>query len=344
VDLRPSAEQLQLIDAFGALYGKESTSERVREAEPLGFDDRLWAQLVELGALTMAVDEAHGGWGATLLDLELVAEEHGRALGPAPLLEAQVACRLLARIDGDAAAELLAAALTGERLVTLSPRPPKAGRLALVPAGAVATDVIVRDGDRLVVLPVGEGRTVPDNVGAQPLADLPVDAAALAAATTLTGRSGTEVVDRALDDWLVLTAGALAGMAERAVQIGVAYAAEREAFGQKIGAFQAVGHRLADMATASAGATLLAREAAWSDDGEPGRRSELAAMAFAFAAETARDATDVALHVHGGYGFMLEYDIQLYYRRSRGWANVLMSPAAATRRVADARYGPRRGS
>jgi alkylation response protein AidB-like acyl-CoA dehydrogenase len=62
-------------------------------------------------------------------------------------------------------------------------------------------------------------------------------------------------------------------------------------------------------------------------------------MAFAFAAATARDASDWALHFHGGYGFMLEYDIQLYYRRARAWANVVMSPAAARRRVADLRYG-----
>jgi alkylation response protein AidB-like acyl-CoA dehydrogenase len=341
VDLRPSDEQLQLIDAFGALYAKESTAERVREAEPLGFDGRLWAQLVELGALPMAVDEAHGGWGASLLDLELVAEEHGRALGPAPLLESQVACRLLARTEGAAAADLLAAALAGERLLTLSPRTPSAGVLALVPAGAVATDVIVCHDDRLVALPLGDDRTVPENVGSQPLADVPVDRARLAEATVLADRSGAEALDRALDDWLVLTAGALAGMAERAVRIGVDYAAEREAFGQKIGAFQAVGHRLADVATASAGATLLAREAAWADEEEPGRRAELAAMAFSFAAATARDVTAAALHVHGGYGFMLEYDIQLYYRRSRGWANVLMSPSTAARRVADRRYGPK---
>jgi alkylation response protein AidB-like acyl-CoA dehydrogenase len=341
VDLRPSDEQLQLIDAFGALYAKESTAERVREAEPLGFDDRLWAQLVELGALSMAVGESHGGWGASMLDLELVAEQHGRALGPAPLLESQVACRLLARTGGAAATALLAAALAGERLVTLSPRAPASGVLALVPAGAVATDVIVRDGDRLVALPIGDDRTRPENVGSQPLADVPADRSRLAAATVLAEGSAAELVDRALDDWLVLTAGALAGMAERAVAIGVDYAAEREAFDQKIGAFQAVGHRLADSATASAGATLLAREAAWADEEEPARRGELAAMAFSFAAETARDATDVALHVHGGYGFMLEYDIQLYYRRSRGWANVLMSPSTAARRVADRRYGPR---
>lgn len=341
MDLRPSDEQLQLIDAFAALYAKESTPERVRDAEPLGFDHRLWSQLVELGALSMAVDESDGGWGASLLDLELVAEEHGRALGSAPLLEAQVACRLLARAGGAAAGDLLAASLAGERLPTVSPRVPSSGLLALVPAGAVATDVIAREGDRLVVLTPGDDRVTPENVGCQPLADLPVDRARLDEATVLVDGPGAELHDRALDDWLVLTAGALAGMAERAVQIGVDYAAEREAFDQKIGAFQAVGHRLADVATASAGATLLAREAAWADDEDPGRRAELAAMAFSFAAETARDATAVALHVHGGYGFMLEYDIQLYYRRCRGWANVLMSPSAAARRVADRRYGPR---
>ena len=64
------------------------------------------------------------------------------------------------------------------------------------------------------------------------------------------------------------------------------------------------------------------------------RRHELAAMAFAFASETARDATYRALHFHGGYGFMLEYDVQLYYRRARGWARVWGEPRTAYRRAA----------
>ena len=340
MDLRPSDEQQQLADAFGALYGKESSPERVRAAEPLGFDERLWHQLLDLGALSMAVDEDHGGWGATALDLELVAEEHGRALGSAPLFVSQVAGRLLARVGGEVAGDLLARALAGERLVTVSPRTVRDGVVPLVPAGAVATDVIVRHGDALVVVPTGDDRTVPENVGSQPLADVPAGHDLLDAAPVLAPDGAGELLDSALDDWLLLTAGALAGMAERAVQLGVAYASEREAFGQKIGAFQAVGHRRADGATASAGATLLAREAAWAVDEDPGRSAQLAAMAFAFAAQTARDTTDVSLHVHGGYGFMLEYDIQLYYRRARGWTNVLMSPSAAARRVADRRYGP----
>ena len=62
-------------------------------------------------------------------------------------------------------------------------------------------------------------------------------------------------------------------------------------------------------------------------------------MAFAFAYETARDATHRSLHIHGGYGFGMEGDIQLYYRRVRGWAMVYGEPAVALDRVADARYG-----
>ena len=49
MDLNPSDEQQQLIEAFGALYAKESAPERVRAAEPLGFDRKLWDQLLETG-------------------------------------------------------------------------------------------------------------------------------------------------------------------------------------------------------------------------------------------------------------------------------------------------------
>ena len=61
-------------------------------------------------------------------------------------------------------------------------------------------------------------------------------------------------------------------------------------------------------------------------------------MAFGFAAETARDATYRSLHIHGGYGFMLEQDVQLFYRRARGWARVWGDTRRAYRRAAAHRY------
>ena len=152
---------------------------------------------------------------------------------------------------------------------------------------------------------------------------------------------GCAAFETALDEWLLLTAAALVGLGARSLEIGVEYVKEREAFGVPIGSFQAVAHRLADSATALDGARLLAYEAAWAVEDDPGRATELAALAFAFAAEAARDASYRSLHFHGGYGFMMEYDIQLFWRRARAWTNVWAEPAAGYRRAADARYGRR---
>ena len=98
-------------------------------------------------------------------------------------------------------------------------------------------------------------------------------------------------------------------------------------------------HPLADSATAVDGARLLGLKAACAFAEEPDRASELAAMAFVFAYETARDATHHSLHIHGGYGFGMEQDIQLYYRRARGWAMVYGEPSVVLDRVAEMRYG-----
>jgi alkylation response protein AidB-like acyl-CoA dehydrogenase len=116
------------------------------------------------------------------------------------------------------------------------------------------------------------------------------------------------------------------------------YAAERRAFGGVIGGYQGVAHPLAEDATRLDGARLLAQKAAWALDTRDPRRRELAALAFAFASATADRVTYQAIHFHGGYGFMLEHDVQLFYRRARGWARVWGSADDAYRRAASARY------
>jgi alkylation response protein AidB-like acyl-CoA dehydrogenase len=335
MDLTLSSEQRQLVDSFAALYARESTSERIRAAEPTGFDPRLWKALRETGVVEMAVGEAAGGWGASEVELALIAEQFGRAVASAPVIEAQVAARLLAEC-GAAGAAALTEALTGEKLVTFAPRAARGTSLGLVPAGAIANAVVAVVDARLLLVPVEQNRRQVENLASMPLADIDVggDVSVLAEGAEAHGL----FVD-AVDLWLVLTAMALAGAARKAVELGVEYAKQRHAFGTAIGTFQAVSHPLADSATAVDGARLLGLKAACAFVDEPGRVSELAAMAFAFAYETARDATRRSLHIHGGYGFGMEQDIQLYYRRARGWAMIYGEPAVALDRVADRRYG-----
>ena len=336
MDLALSSEQRQLVDAFTAIYSRLATPERVRAAEPLGFDPALWTAMKDTGVVEMAVGEAHGGWGATDVDLALVAEQHGRAVAPAPMVETQVAARLLAAC-GDTGADALSAALAGEKMITFAPRPARAGKLGLAPAGAVADAVIALAGDTLLLVPVDkENIRVVANLASMPLADIDItdDAVVLAE-----GARAHALHSDALDRWLVLTSLALVGIAARAVEIGADYAKQRHAFGTPIGTFQAVSHPLADSATAVDGARLLGYKAACAFADEPARVGELAAMAFVFAYETARDATQHSLHIHGGYGFGMEQDIQLYYRRARGWAMVYAEPNEVLDRVADMRYG-----
>jgi alkylation response protein AidB-like acyl-CoA dehydrogenase len=306
----------------------------VRAAEPSGFDPKLWKALLETGAVEMAVDEASGGWGASEVDLALIAEQLGRAVASAPVIESQVAARLLAGC-GEAGADLLGAALSGDKLVSFAPRAGHGDSMRMVPAGAVADAVVAFVDGRVVAIPITDNRCPVTNLGSLPLADITIgDVTVLAE-----GEDAARLFSAAHDLWLTLTAVALAGAAKRAVEIGVDYAKQRHAFGTAIGTFQAVSHPLADSATAADGARLLALKAACAFADEPDRVSELAAMAFAFSYETARDATSRSLHIHGGYGFGMEGDIQLYYRRTRGWAMVYGEPAVALDRVADARYG-----
>src|SRR5262245_60322686 len=92
-------EQELLQRTFADLFSAESTPERVRAAEPAGFDPGLWKHLVETGALGIRVPERLGGAGAGLVDAAVLAEEAGRALASAPLVEAIVVAGLLAKLD-----------------------------------------------------------------------------------------------------------------------------------------------------------------------------------------------------------------------------------------------------
>ncbi len=227
--------------------------------------------------------------------------------------------------------------MRGESLVTVALHPPRAGLAALTPAGAVCDAVIVLDGERLLLFPVpAESRRPVTNLGSAPLADLLLaDGVELDA-----GPTAVERFEAALDEWLVLTAASLVGISAAAHEVVCRYARERRASGAVIGTFQGVAHPLADDATHIDGARLLAHKAAWALDGGDGRGRELAAMAFAFASAIAERATYDAIHFHGGYGFMLEHDVQLHYRRARGWARVWGDAEAGYRRAAGARYGP----
>jgi alkylation response protein AidB-like acyl-CoA dehydrogenase len=334
MDLNLDKSQSDVQDAFGTLFAREVPLSRVRQAEPLGFDPALWTLVAAAGVTSLAVPESSGGGGGDLVDLALVAEQAGRRLAPVPLIEAAVATRLLARYS-QRAPGVLTSALAGDSVITLALRPADNNVCRMVPAGAIADSMLALAGGDLVLARLTDpsGRAVLTNLGSAPLADCH---AADVIAVLDHGDSARAALETAVDEWRVLTASALTGLAAAAHEMTRRHVLTRRVFGNVLGSFQTVAHRLADGVVAVDGAGFLSREAAWlcssGLSGAPG----FAAAALAYASEVSQKVAADCLHLHGGLGYTLEHDAQLYFRRAKAWPLVLADPAHEYLRVADA--------
>lgn len=333
MDLTLSDEQELIRDSVAGMLATRSDSGQVRAAEATGFDPALWEALVAVGLPAMALPEAVGGGGAPLATLGVALEACGAALASAPVVEVAVAGRALARHGRPDDARRVA---EGTVLV-VAPRPAADGMATLVPGAGAAEGVVALHRGHLVLVPHGPGGPVPHTLSALGAADVPIrsDLAVLAADPDA-GAAHAVVAD----EWRALTAAWLVGLAQRSLDLAVAYASERHQFGVPIGSFQALQHRLADRATDVEGARLLARKALWALDGGEPEAEALPAMAFAHAAEVAQRTAADALHVHGGYGFMEEHDVQLAFRRAKAVRLLVGDPHDDLLAVADRCFGP----
>ena len=114
-----------------------------------------------------------------------------------------------------------------------------------------------------------------------------------------------------------ISIGALSvGTALGAYKKALRYSAERSAFNKPIHEFQSIGFKLADMATSIEASKLLVYHAAWLKDQGKGINKE-AAMAKLFASETAMNVTSEAIQIHGGYGYVKDYDVERYFRDAK---------------------------
>jgi alkylation response protein AidB-like acyl-CoA dehydrogenase len=127
---------------------------------------------------------------------------------------------------------------------------------------------------------------------------------------------GDKLFLKTLDGGRIGIAAMALGLAQAAYEAAAAYAKERRQFGRAIGEFQGVAFMVADMATRIDAARLMTYRAAWLKDcGKP--YTTEAAMAKLFASEVARDVTNDAIQVHGGYGYVTEYKVERYLRDAK---------------------------
>jgi alkylation response protein AidB-like acyl-CoA dehydrogenase len=352
MDLDFTEEQQMLRDTVRGLCARQASIDVVRamEDDPIGYPTELWQQLASLGVTGLLLPEAYGGAGQSALEGVIVYEEFGRALAPSPhFVSAIMSGGALARAGSDTQRrDWLPRIASGEAVLTPAWLEPDNGygpagiQLPAIRDGGdyrltgtkrhvsfakAATHLIVLArtgaGEHEVALFLVDPRSpgieltqqyslASDTQYRAVLNDVRVPASQCVG----DARSGWSTWQEVMHDGIILLAAQAAGGAERALEITVQYAKDREQFDKPLGAFQAIAHYLADGATAVDGAKTLVYEAAWARSRDrPVRR--LAPMAKLFACQTFRDVTAMAQQVHGGIGFTIEYDIQLYFRRAK---------------------------
>jgi alkylation response protein AidB-like acyl-CoA dehydrogenase len=333
-----------------------------RTETPETYDTALWRTLaVEIGVAGLLIPEALGGAGASYREAAVVAEEIGRTVAPVPFLGSAVVATTALLSVGDAellqqlasgaataalavpfaagpfAAELGRQAGPGVRLD--APRPgdePGGYRLTGVVRGvadALPADVLFVPADGvpygLYVVHAGAG------VHQEPVVSL--DQTRQLCDITLDGALGRQVASgeaahRAVAAALLAGAGVLASeqfsVAERCLEMTLAYVKERKQFARPVGGFQAIKHRLADLwvmvtqarAAARAAANGLAAQA--SDIQPAGGQSAaeaelLVALAKAACSDAALKAAQETIQLHGGIGFTWEHPAHLFLKRAK---------------------------
>lgn len=351
------------------------THARAMEDNPDGFSPNLWHKIAKLGWIGLDYPKEYGGFGGSFTDVAIICEEMGRAMFPSPYLATAVLAGhcLLAAGSGQQKSETLPGIARGEAIATIALTEPSGtydasgiqttavrgpdgryrlnGIKLLVPFAHAANRIIVaartnsralaEDGISLFLIdPRSSGVAIlPVRIISQEkqseivLQD--VEAEEDCALGALDG--GWPVIKEVLDKGKVAMSAEMVGGAQAVLDMAIAYAKERRQFGQPIGGFQVIKHRLAELATQIEGARWLTYRAA----GEiaEGRTGEVsAALAKAYISDVYVRAARAAVQIYGGYGYMVECDVQLYFRRAKA-AEVLLGDQGYNRELAAREMG-----
>ena len=320
------------------------------------FPDELYPKLAELGLMGVCVPEEYGGAGADFLSYILVLEELSRAdagVGVTVAVHTSAATLPILRFATDEQkARFVPPLARGEQLGAFALSESGSGsdagslRTTALPDGdgwsIVGSKQWITNGSRAGTF-VLFARTDPATAGARGIScfilaaehvrvtreeeklglnssttsDLAIEGAQVGRDRLLhdEGR-GFRVAMATLDGGRIGIAAQALGIAQAAYDVARAYAQEREQFGRRIGDFQAIQWKLADMATEIDAARLLTYRAAWLK--QEGREHTVeGAKAKIFASEMARRQTSEAIQILGGYGYTKEFPVERYYRDAK---------------------------
>ncbi len=338
-------------------------SERIRELAESenGFEQSDWDEMAELGWTGLALPEEWGGQGLGIVELAVLFEEMGYALAPSPLFSSTIVGLALALCGSDDQRERHLRPLAEGKL---------RGTPALWDAGSPASpggftmdaradgDGLVLDGEKVLVMDAAaadffmvasaDGRRHLVERGAAGVTVTPATSIDLTRRLYSVRFDGVKVaaedtMPAAGADYFpvffrlcVALAAESTGIAQRTMEMAIAYAKDRQQFGRPIGSYQAVSHRCAQMLLETENARSAVYGAAWAADAEPESLPKAASMAKAYASDAGWRVPDASIQVHGGIGFTWEHDLHFFLKRGKANAAMFGDAKWHRERVADA--------
>ena len=358
MDLELSEDQKMLRKTARDFLVNECTKPFVREMErdEKGYSPDLWQKMADLGWMGLPFPEQCGGWGGSFLDLAVLMEEMGRACLPGPFMASVVLSGLtILEAGSDAQKEQYLTAIAKGDIFTLALTEPNGGYDAAsihtkatahgddfvitgtkfyVPDAHVASHLLVlartkegakEDGLSLFLVDAkshGIKCTQLKTIGSDKQCEVVFDNVKVPKAN-LVGKlnHGWPAVQKTLQLAAVAKCAEMVGAAQQVLEMTTAYAKERIQFDKPIGSFQAIQHHCANMLVDIDGMRLLTYEAAWLlSAGLPADKE--VAMAKAWVSDAIVRVAKLGHQVHGGVGYTIDHDLQLYYRRGRAAASL----------------------
>jgi alkylation response protein AidB-like acyl-CoA dehydrogenase len=320
-------EQREIKSTAHEFISSRFKPEKVRELAEgdSPYDDALWQEMCDLGWPGIAISEEHGGQGLGVVELVILQEELGYALAPSPMISNAYAGAMIESAGSDEQRSkwlpgIASGASRGAAEMQCDPDPivgAAGGASILVMAGKNGAKLVEPAEAELTKLDLIDTTRAYFRVIAEGGDEMPGE------------------IDHAARVGRVALAAELVGVGQRALDMAVDYAKEREQFGRPIGAYQAVSHRLADMLWAVEEARSLTYYAAWVADAEPESLELASAMAKARASDAACSVTHDAIQVFGGIGFTWEHDVHFLLKRARVGAQLMGSAGVHRAAVAE---------
>jgi len=354
-DLLYSDAERALSDALASLLadrgGLDQTLARIESAQT--YDDKLWQAVgADLGCAGLLIPERDGGAGASYREAAAAAEVLGSFVAPVPFLGSAVvatAALLSVGSQGGLLAKMADGGVTAALAVPFATAPgagyPTSVRVAGARPGDAANGVA-----RLRGMVAGVADALPAGVLLVPadgvpnglyLVDMAAEGVAKAPVTSLdmtrqlcdlsfddapatliaSGQAASQALDAALAGGAGILAAELTGLAQRCLDMTVAYVKERKQFARPVGSFQGLKHRLADLWVSVTQARAASRYAAaclaTGALSNPGDAKVAVALAKAYCSETAVQAAQECVQMHGGIGFTWEHTPHLFLKRAK---------------------------